>query len=92
MVLVANKIDLENQRTVSMIEGMELAKKLNCPYFETSAKTRFNVENSFSQLVRDIRKFDLEIENKKRGKKSNACSPLIFILIIQLNFYRRYVM
>merc|ERR1712232_1240678 len=34
----------------------ELAKKLNCQFKEASAKTRENVEESFYDLVREIRK------------------------------------
>ena len=80
MVLVANKCDLENERQVSMVEGMDLAKSFACPYFEASAKSRFNVENSFYQLVREIRKLDKSLnrdkKKDKKGKKINACSLL----------------
>ena len=80
IVLVGNKIDLQHQRQVSIIEGMELAKSFNCPFFEASAKTSFNIENSFFQVVREIRKIEkkmnrnVKIENKK--KKRNPCSLL----------------
>ena len=80
IVLVGNKIDLQHQRQVSIIEGMELAKSFNCPFFEASAKTSFNIENSFFQVVREIRKIEkkmnrnVKIENKK--KKRNTCSLL----------------
>ncbi len=35
---------------------MDLARGFGAPFFETSAKTRVNVEESFYQLVREIRK------------------------------------
>jgi len=54
LVLVGNKIDLES-REVSTAEGQELAKILGCDFFEASAKTRKNVQESFFQLVRRIR-------------------------------------
>ena len=80
MVLVANKCDLECERQVSMAEGLDLAKSFACPYFEASAKSRINVDNSFYQLVREIRKVDTPKNNnkrkEKRGKKINACSLL----------------
>lgn len=56
MVLCGNKCDLENDRQVSTAEGELLAKKYGCPFFETSAKSRTNVEESFYGLVREIRK------------------------------------
>jgi GTPase KRas protein len=56
MVLVANKSDLENERQVTTGEGQDLAKSFNIPFMETSAKTRVNVEESFFELVREIRK------------------------------------
>ncbi len=56
MVLVGNKADLPN-RSVSKDEGVDLAKSFgNVPFYETSAKTRQNVDEIFSTLVREIRK------------------------------------
>lgn len=52
---MGNKCDLEDQREVSPEEGQELAKKFKAPFYETSAKTRVNVEAAFMQCVREIR-------------------------------------
>ena len=49
---LGNKSDLNGERTVSTEEGMELAKSLGAIYFETSAKDRINIEESFFELVR----------------------------------------
>lgn len=73
MVLIGNKCDLEADRQVSTAEGQELARNFGCPFFESSAKTRVNVEESFYELVREIRK-ELQGEQaikkkKKAGKK-----------------------
>lgn len=57
MVVVGNKSDLEGERQVSYEEGLELARKFNCDFIETSAKQRINVEESFFQLVRAIQRF-----------------------------------
>lgn len=54
MVLVGNKCDLESSRQVSTLEGKELAKFFNCPFFETSAKERTNVDECFLALVKEI--------------------------------------
>jgi hypothetical protein len=39
-------------------EGRELAKHFGCQFIETSAKQRLNVDEAFSNLVREIRKYN----------------------------------
>jgi len=57
MVIVGNKCDLPiNEREVTLAEGQELAKRVGAPFFETSAKTRVNVEECFVECVREIRR------------------------------------
>jgi GTPase KRas protein len=56
MVLVGNKCDLEDSRVVATSEGADLAKSFGCKFLESSAKSRINVEESFFELVREIRK------------------------------------
>ncbi|GMM38803.1 Ras family GTPase [Saccharomycopsis crataegensis] len=55
VLLVGNKCDLEDERQVSYDEGLDLAKQFNCPFLETSAKQKINVETSFYGLVRIIK-------------------------------------
>ena len=50
MIIVGNKIDLERQ--VGRQEAEDLAKRLNCTYLETSAKTGEKVEIAFENLAR----------------------------------------
>lgn len=66
IVLVANKSDLEDQRAVSATEGKDMAKENDWPFFETSAKKRINVEESFNALVRFIHEYQ-ESESADRG-------------------------
>ncbi|KAL6044768.1 putative Rasrelated protein ralB-B [Balamuthia mandrillaris] len=54
IILVGTKSDLVDQRQVTEAEGQELSKKLKLPFFEASAKTRFNVDEVFSELVRRV--------------------------------------
>jgi GTPase SAR1 family protein len=72
MVLVGNKCDLQEERQVTSAEGQEKAKSFNCPFFESSAKTRVNVEESFYQLVREIRQKVHGTEDPKKKKKGGA--------------------
>lgn len=55
-VLVGNKCDLEEQREVPRLQGINKAKEFNCPFFETSALECINVQETFYQIVREIRK------------------------------------
>jgi len=60
VVVVANKCDLEYERQVGMNEGRDLAKHFGCKFIETSAKQRINVDEAFSSVVREIRKYNKE--------------------------------
>eukprot|EP01090_Pellita_catalonica_P015555 TRINITY_DN423_c0_g2_i2.p1 TRINITY_DN423_c0_g2~~TRINITY_DN423_c0_g2_i2.p1 ORF type:complete len:207 (-),score=42.64 TRINITY_DN423_c0_g2_i2:216-836(-) len=73
MVLVGNKADLEEERAVSTCEGSNLAKSYGCPFFETSAKTRVNVEEAFFQLVREINASRPVEKNTAASKKRSRC-------------------
>lgn len=83
LVLVGNKCDLEEERSVSREEGENMAEKFgDCKFLESSAKERINVEEIFISLVRLIDKAsdpnavsDDEEEdednnnNRKRGRR-----------------------
>ena len=71
MVLCGNKCDLNDDRQVTAAEGGDKAKAFSCPFHETSAKARINVEESFYDLVREIRKATGG-GPKKGGKKKGG--------------------
>ncbi|XP_026566513.1 ras-related protein R-Ras [Pseudonaja textilis] len=83
MVLVGNKTDLDLYRQVTEEEALYFARENQIPYMEASAKVRFNVDESFYELVRAIRRFH-ELESppapafhpKKKDRKSCPCSIL----------------
>ncbi|XP_041452724.1 ras-related protein R-Ras2-like [Lytechinus variegatus] len=76
MILIGNKADLEESRVVSAQEAKELGNELKLKYLEASAKTRMNVDDSFYELVRRIRKFQADenppitAQRKPNGKRS----------------------
>lgn len=55
IMLVGNKCD-HSARKVTTAEGEDLAQSFGCPFLESSAKLRINVERIFFDLVREIRK------------------------------------
>ncbi|KAL2916944.1 Ras GTPase [Polyrhizophydium stewartii] len=55
IIIVANKADLFRERVITSAEGHALASRLRCKYIETSAKDRFNVDEAFYALVREVR-------------------------------------
>ena len=73
MVLCGNKCDVINDRQVSKSEGIELAKTFKCPYIETSAKTRVNIEEVFYELVREIDKYHCNDIKQPIKKRRSSC-------------------
>jgi small GTP-binding protein len=52
-ILVANKVD-KTDRVVSTEEGMEVARRYNLLFIETSCKDGTNIENTMTHVVSDI--------------------------------------
>lgn len=61
-MLVANKIDLADERVVSREEGQALAEELGIPYFETSALDGDLVQEAFEMLAFIVVKRHLEVQ------------------------------
>lgn len=72
-ILVGNKVDLLHLRKVTFSEASARAAEWNCPYVETSAKTRQNVEEVYTQLMRKIRDRKERISKREgKGKKAKC--------------------
>jgi len=54
VILVGNKCDLENERKVPKEKGEEKAKSFKCPFFETSALSKVNINEIFNEMVNNI--------------------------------------
>lgn len=55
IVLVGNKLDVAGKREVSVDEGMALARKWSCKFWEVSAKLKNNLETAFYECARLVR-------------------------------------
>merc|ERR1712137_744216 len=85
IVLLGNKVDLEEQREVATEEGEELAKELNATFFETSALSNTNISEAFIELTRQIRVYyglnaPASGENKEGDDKKKAKKGLCILL------------
>ncbi|KAI5293898.1 Ras GTPase [Ascosphaera atra] len=71
MIVVGNKCDLEKERVVSKQEGEDLARDFGCKFIETSAKSRINVENAFYDIVREIRRYNKDMNSYSNNGAGN---------------------
>ena len=80
IVLVGNKCDLENERKIQRSELEERKTEWKCAGFESSAKEKINIDESFYQVVREIRKRKEKDNdgpgNNKQGKSKGFCNIL----------------
>ncbi|PWI71106.1 RAS small monomeric GTPase [Purpureocillium lilacinum] len=58
MVIVGNKADLEEARVVPRAKGFSISQKWGAPYYESSARTRTNVDEVFVDLCRQMLRKD----------------------------------
>lgn len=73
MVLVGNKADLQDERAISIEEGIEVSSNWGkVPFYETSALLRSNVDEVFVDLVRQIIRNEMESVNPPEVATSSA--------------------
>ncbi|KAG8415397.1 Ras- protein rsr1 [Metarhizium acridum] len=58
MVIVGNKADLEENRAVQRAKGFSISQRWGAPYYESSARTRTNVDEVFIDLCRQMLRKD----------------------------------
>ena len=85
-VLIGNKCDLTNARQVDIEDAKNLAEKINCNYYEASAKTGQNINEALDEIARisyenyqkmeervDSIVLSREEEEKKKKNKKSCC-------------------
>ena len=60
MLIVGNQSDQHSDRAISTQEGMAIASQTGCGFLEASAKSNYNVERAFYDMVREIRRYNRE--------------------------------
>lgn len=60
-------LSLTSANGLPRVEGEATAKQFGCPFIETSAKLRTNVENAFYDSVREIRRFNRDQSHYPSG-------------------------
>lgn len=49
-----------------------MARKFGCKFIETSAKSRINVDKAFFDIVREIRRYNREMQGYSTGSGGNS--------------------
>ena len=69
LILAGNKIDVK-ERQVSNEEAVNYAKNRNIKYFETSAKTGYQIKEVFKELYNDIYQLNQKLNLEKKESKN----------------------
>ena len=72
IMLVGNKMDLQEQRTVFVRDGRSFARKNGLAFIETSALDATGVETAFQRILQEIYKTQTKKQLKNVNGKSNG--------------------
>lgn len=70
MVLIGNKCDLDEDRVLSIDDGIKVSQQWGLvPFYETSAMYKTNVDEAFVDVVRQIMRKEAQISAEKKQAK-----------------------
>lgn len=70
MVLIGNKCDLDDERVLSIDDGIKVSQQWGLvPFYETSAMYKTNVDEAFVDVVRQIMRKEAQISAEKKQAK-----------------------
>lgn len=75
--LIGNKCDLKNQRAVTVAQAEELAKELDIPYLETSAKDAINVDKAFQTIINSVIQKQSYLQSNESNDKRTFRPPVL---------------
>ena len=70
IIIVGNKLDMEDMRDITREEAEKFAKENKYKYFETSAKTGEGVDDAIRDLVNQVLEKSEQFEEEKNERKS----------------------
>ena len=84
IMLVGKKCDMEEERSVTTQDGEKLAEEWGCQFHETSAKTRYNVEEVFKGLAQDLvmKPVEKTVDVVSVYKKDSYISMINFVILL----------
>ena len=96
LILVGNKIDVEDSRVISREQGYKFAKENGFLFVECSAKTGENIENIFDKLVLTILENNPKYEELTKEFKDKVRKEIIeeveeYIKCKELNILKKYI-
>lgn len=75
IMLVGNKMDLNDQRTVFVRDGRSFARKNGLAFIETSALDATGVDTAFQRILQEIYKTQTKKQLKSVGSKGDSGAP-----------------
>ena len=79
-ILIGNKCDLNDRRSISWDEGNDLAKEFEMNFFEVSGKTNYNITKAFSNIFDNVMQSKYSVQeyiNKMSHMFQDHAVPII---------------